>query len=115
MNEVLIMTEQNARTNKLAVIGFIISLAAPVLFGISYVFYNNIIETVSKHLASYLIVASAFIMPVAALVFSIIGLIISSKRKQKGKGFAIASLIMSGLEILGSFGGIFLLLSTAIF
>lgn len=114
MNEVLIMTEQNARTNKLAVVGFIISLVSLALLITTLVLNGLMWDSVSSDSIHQLAALSAFILPVIGLVFAIIGLIISVKRKQKGKGFAVTALIISGLEVVFSYGGIILLIMSAL-
>jgi len=83
------MTDQNRKINKMALIGFILVMLSVIPF----VFYRFLGEWFLLELLFSLAVLS----PVG-FILSVIGLVHSIKNKEKGKGFAIAAIVINGLE-----------------
>ncbi|MBR4358017.1 MAG: hypothetical protein IKQ00_08825 [Butyrivibrio sp.] len=87
-----IMTEHKRRVNKIALLGFILEMLSVTLL----VFCRFI----SGELITWLLILSLFVLSPIGFVFSIVGLILSIKNKDKGKGFAISAIVISVLKTI---------------
>ncbi len=88
------------RYSKLAVWSFVLVLVAYLLLGISFIFGNN-----SNPMDGIFILLLSFslagLIGMTGLILSIISLKKINKEKLKGKGFAISTIILSLVLILG--------------
>lgn len=86
------MTEQKRRVNKIALLGFILEMLSVTLL-----VYCRFI---SGELITWLLILSLFVLSPVGFVFSIIGLILSIKNKDEGKGFAISAIVIFVLKAI---------------
>ena len=96
------MADQKKKLNLMALTGFILVILSPFIFLLvmemsSHRNLNNydLIDAFSGLFITFVV-----LFPVVGRVFSVIGLIVSIVKKQKGKGFAITGIVISEIEFL---------------
>lgn len=92
------MAEQKKKIDKRVLTGFILVILSPVLVALLMGCFNIFRKYISDVTLIGLIIAFAIVLPVIGRIFSIIGLIVSIVRKGKGKGLAIAAIVLGELE-----------------
>ena len=93
------MADQKKKLNKLALTGFLLVILLPILMALSLVVPEPLLrQRVSRELIERILIACAILLPLLGRIFSVIGLIMSIVKRQKGKGFAIAGIVISELE-----------------
>ena len=94
------LTEQNTRLNKKALTGFILTFLSPVFVVLIMAGYEHPFKPVTANILLVVLVGCALIFFLAGHIFSVVGLIMSIVKKEKGKGLAIAGIIISELEYI---------------
>ena len=94
------MADQKKKLNKKALTGFLLAILSPVLtfalmaaFGPGYMHFSYLV-------IEGILIGSAILFPVLGRIFSVIGLIVSIVKRQKGKGLAIAGIVITELEFI---------------
>ena len=105
------MAEQKRKINILSLVGFILAVFSAVFITVLVNDSSPIRRAVPIRVFDLLLVFSDFVLPAIVIVLSICGIKICKKKNEKGKGFAIAAIVISALEIVvGLCSGAFLLL-----
>ncbi len=104
------MADQKKKLNMMALTGFVLVILSPFIFLLVMEMssHRNLNNYDLINAFSDLFITCVVLFPVIGRVFSVIGLIVSIVKKQKGKGFAIAGIVISEIEFLIVFGMIFL-------
>lgn len=98
------MTEQNKNYSKMAVAGFSVAVLTFIVVLALIIFFprppysgENIELGLSLIFAG---VTCTILLPCIGSVFSIIGLIVSIRKKKNGKALAIAGIVINELEVI---------------
>lgn len=94
------MTEQKKRLNRKALTGFIFTVLSPVFVVLIMAGYEYPFKPVTTNILLAVSAGCALGFLLTGRIFSVIGLIMSIVKKEKGKGFAVAGMIISELEFL---------------
>ena len=86
------MTEQKRSINIMALLGFILEMLSVTLL--------LCCRFITGELTTWLLLLSLFVLSPIGFVFSIIGLILSIKNKDKGMGFAISAIVIFVIKAL---------------
>lgn len=94
------MADQKKKLNKKALTGFILAILSPVLTFLLVGAFVPVYRYASYQVVIVITIASAILFPVLGRVFSVIGLIMSIIKREKGKGLAIAGIVLTELEFI---------------
>ena len=83
------MSDQNRKLSRLSLAGFILSVITPVLLVLNQCFSWQLSEEFY-----WIVLFVIVLLPLAGLILSIVGLITAVKKGRKGKGFAIAGIVI---------------------
>lgn len=98
------MADQKKRLNKKALTGFMLAISSPALTAALMLAFDFLYRYVHYRVATVILIVTAVLFPVLGRVFSIIGLIMSIIKREKGKGLAIAGIVITALEFIVYFG-----------
>lgn len=102
------MADQKKKLNKKALAGFLLAILSPVLAALLVAAFGPLYRLYPyPEVYIGILIVSAVLFPVLGRIFSVIGLIVSIVKRQKGKGFAIAGIVISELEFIVYFGALF--------
>lgn len=107
------MSDQKRKINMFSLAGFILVIASVVL---SVVLLNDsspIRRAVPTRVFDLILAGSALVLPAIGCVFVMIGFKQFKKGNWEGKGFAIAALVIGGLEVIVSLCGFLFVLLIA--
>lgn len=96
------MADQKKKLNKKALAGFLLAILSPVLAAEMMAALGSSLYRRFPYPQVYfgILIVSAILFPLLGRIFSVIGLIMSIVKKQKGKGLAIAGIILTELEFI---------------
>jgi hypothetical protein len=94
------MTEQRKRLNKKALTGFTLTVLSPVFVVLIMAGYEHPFTPVTANTLLVILAGCAFSFFLVGGIFSVIGLIMSIVKNEKGKGFAVAGIVISQLEFI---------------
>lgn len=94
------MADQNKKTNKKALTGFMLVILSPVLLVLFMCCYRYIRGAVTGSIVTLIISILGVLLPLAGRFFAVIGLISSIIKREKGKKLAIAAIIISVIEVI---------------
>lgn len=89
------MSEQKKKLSALCLTGFILSIL-PVFWLVTRSFSRYLPGDLETAYNAYIIPATLTLLPLTGLIISIAGLVTASKNGKKGKGFAIAGIVLPG-------------------
>ena len=102
------MAEQKKKLNKKALTGFLLAILSPVLAALLVAAFGPLYRLYPyPEVYICILIVSAVLFPVLGRIFSAIGLIVSIVKRQKGKGLAIAGIVITALEFIVYFGALF--------
>ena len=94
------MADQKKKLNKKALTGFLLAILSPVLTFLLMGAFGSLYRYFSYQVYITITIACAVLFPVFGRVFSVIGLIMSIIKREKGKGLAIAGIVITELEFV---------------
>lgn len=107
------MSDQKRKINIFSLAGFILVVVS-VFFSVVLLSDSSPIrKAVPTRVFDLILVGSALVLPAIGCVFAMIGLKQFKKGNWKGKGFAIAALVIGGLEVIISLCGFLFVLLIA--
>ncbi|MCR4774834.1 MAG: hypothetical protein K5869_00505 [Saccharofermentans sp.] len=97
------MADQKKKLNGKALTGFMLVILSPVFIAVLMGCYRLISNVATASIVNLILIILAILVPVSGRIFSVIGLIMSIIKKEKGKKLAIAAIVISELEFIAYF------------